>query len=216
MASTTAKIWLGVLTLLVGVGIAVALYLWRQATALPEWYVEEAADVGAESSPPEQEPASSPEAPPSALPLPSPQAARPSKPAARRQVRRNFHQRGLPPGTQTPIKASRALLEDGKLEAGVVLDLSAVPRDQLVEHDRRLYDRAMEAFPALARRDVYVGVEDHPQTTAGGLELGPKPQVRIGNLRYSLDKAAQKLGMPPEELRREFNRELKHLGLQPR
>lgn len=218
------------LVLLAGTGIAGATYVWRQATALPEWYVE--GEVSAEedrptSAAPEPEAGMRAEQP--ALrggvafehDPPSPSAgdgftAPRSKSTAppRREVRQ-FHRRGLPPGTRTPVKASRATLDGEHLEAGVVLDLSNIPRDQLTPHDRALYDRAILAFPALARRDVYVGIEDEPRSDGKVLRLGPNPKIRVGNLRYSLAKAAEKLGIPPDELRREFDRELARIGLQP-
>ena len=110
------------------------------------------------------------------------------------------------------MRASRAVLDGDELEAGVVLDLSKVPRDKLVERDKKLYERAVKNFPGITKRDVYVGIEDEPVAKDGVLQLGPDPKVRIGNLRYSLDDAAQRLGMSPTDLRRELDRELERLG----
>jgi hypothetical protein len=111
------------------------------------------------------------------------------------------------------VKASKAVLKDGKLEAGVVLDLSKVSTDKLTDRDRGLYDKAVANFPGITRRDVYVGVEDQPVTEDGVLQLGASPQIRVGNLRYPLDKAAAKLGMSPAQLRAELDRELQRLGV---
>lgn len=210
--------------LLLLLGALAAAYLWRQATALPDWYEDASVSVPPDSegdgSPEVAEFVPTPEAsgaaaevtPPAGDPPPPPGASSP-KPRTKRKEVRNFHTRGLPAGTQTPIKASRAVLENGELEAGVVLDLSRIPRDGLVPRDRELYDRAVQSFPALARRDVYVGIEDRPQIQDGAVKLGSNPKIRVGNLRYSLERAAANLGMSEQELRREFDRELGRLGL---
>src|SRR5690606_21612375 len=213
------------LALLTGAGIAGTTHVWREATALPEWYVEgedavEVDEVALESPerPVEAAPGESNVLP--AAPAPgeaaqgTPPAPRAAQAKSKRREVRQFHRHGVPPGTRTPIKASRAVLDGKDLEAGVVLDLSNVPREQLSSKDRAIYDRAILAFPALARRDVYVGIEDEPQADGGVLRLGPNPKVRVGNLRYPLDKVAEKLGIPPDELRRDVDRELARLGLQ--
>lgn len=193
----------------------VAFYLWRQATALPDWYEEERVDELRAEEPPAG-------APPRwvAIPVeeeePSPQTPDEEEPPpgvkAKRYVLRNFHRRG---GADQPtaIEASRATYDGKRLEAGVVLDLSRVPKDKLTPRDKALYERAVEQFPGLTRRNVYVGLEDRPVREGEALRLGEFPKVRVGNLRYDLDDAARRLGMTEAELRREFDRELARLGL---
>lgn len=209
------------------IGGAVVVYMARQATALPEWYQAEHAPRSIAQAPldptaPLQwistplEPADAndalgppPPAPsvddsPRATASPSKPAAKPGKTAKRHELR-GFHHKATP---SPAIKASRAVLEGDKLEAGLVVDLSKVSEDQLTPQGRDLLHRATQAFPRLTQRDVYVGIEDTPRSVDGVLQLGPNPQVRVGNLRYSLDAAAQKLGMNPTQLRTEINREL--------
>ena len=221
------------------IGAGVAYYMFRQATALPEWYEAELAveelrtadsegeDIGWEPLEPDSEvEPDDEEIEPATPPVggaagPQGAAPAPAKPKTRRRksagpkVMRGFHRRsrrGKKKGKKTAVKASRATYHKGKLEAGVVLDLSRVPKDKLTEADKKLYDRAVRGFPGLTKRDVYVGVEDHPITRDGVLQLGSNPKVRVGNLRYSLPSAASKLGMSESQLRRDFNNELRRLG----
>lgn len=224
-----------ILAVTILVGVAIAFYLWRQVTALPDWYrPEEAPHVAAPHEStleprPEPPPRGVPNdvasmAPPDAdagwtEPVASPSettppvaSERPSKKPSRRHERREFHRQASSSAPGGVVKASRAVFEDGSLEAGVVLDLGQIPKDQLGERDRNLYERALQNFPALTRRDVYVGIEDRPITRDGVLALGPSPKIRVGNLRYSLDSAATKLGMSEAQLRREFDRALADMG----
>ena len=229
------KILLALLAVVV-VGAGVVIYYFRQATALPEWYEEDptAFEEGdTEGSPPaewialndegeeieevewpEVEAEMGAESPAATPEAPAPNAGKKRRRRrAKKHELRGFHRRS---GKRNKgvVRASRAVVEGDKLEAGVVLDLSRLPKDDLVERDRKLYDRAIKNFPGLSRRNVYVGIEDHPATENGMLRLGDDPKVRIGNLRYSLSGAAKRLGMTPAELRRELDREIRRMKLQ--
>jgi hypothetical protein len=207
--------------------VAIGAHLWREATALPDWYTQaEFGDEDVLEAPPlawvplsEADDVLPSESPATGLetarPAPSksasPRRARERRKAARHELR-GFHRRGHKSDERSPVKASRALYEDGRLQAGVIVDLSRIPREKLVRRDRELYDRAVEQFPGITKRDVYIGIEDRPTRDAGVLQLGPTPRVRVGNLKYSLEAAARKIGMTPSDLRRELDLELHRLG----
>jgi hypothetical protein len=147
-----------------------------------------------------------------AAPTPPPRVRPPrTGPKPERHEMRGFHRhvKGKP---SPAIRASRAVYEDGRLEIGVILDLQQVPVDRLKPRDRARYDRAVQNFPGIMERDIWAGVEDEPLRTGGYLALSPEAEVRVGKLKYSLDGAAERLGMTPLELRLEVNRELRRLG----
>jgi hypothetical protein len=217
-------------------------WLWHQVFALPDWYTEGdavALELQADPAAPPQwvaldendEPLPVEDAAvekqldeaiaPPQVESPSPAEAAPA-PTVRRKPRKNakahelrgFHRhaaRGK--AGETAVKASRARYEDGRLEAGVIADLSKIPRERLTAKDRALYERAVDNFPGLTKRDVYVGIEDTPVERDGFLQLGDAPKIRVGNLRYSLSSAAAKLGFTPERLRRELDLELRRMGM---
>ena len=223
-----AGISVGVLLVL---SIGVGWWLWRQVTALPEWYEQDAqayeGDPEAEG-PPHWIALDERGDPIAEDPFEDVQLQRaeatlehvpaPTKTNRRKQARshemRGFHRaRPKKAAGDKAIKASRAHYQDGELEVGAIVDLSRIPKDKLSPRDQDMYDRAVRNFPGLTKRDVYVGVEDHPVTRDGYLQLGPNPTVRVGNLRYPLAKAADKLGMSESKLRRDVDRELRRMGM---
>jgi len=180
--------------------IGVVVYLWTQVTALPDWYTKPQAGEA--------------EAPAEAEGGRLQWTAAPSQP--KRKELRNFHRRAAKknPEVGAVIKGSRATYEDGQLEAGVVADLSKLPTEKLNDSQQSLYQRARSAFPSLTNRDVYIGVEDPSAVFKDGhLDLGPEAQVKIGNVTYSLDSAAQRLGMSPDKLRAELEAQFRQLGV---
>ncbi len=222
---------LGVLTLLGGIALFV---LYRQATALPDWAeaeVAEQADLDPDApvvweAESEGEPVLAPELeaalPPDPLPLSpnpevrtSPSAGKPkatrSKKKAKRYVLKGFHRRGKGAGKDA-VRASKAVLENGRLEAGVVLDLARIQDAKMSDSDRGLYEGALDAFPPLRKKNVYVGVETRPVRKDGVLQLGTDAKLRVGSIRYSIGSAAKKLGMSEAGLRKNLNRHLRRLG----
>lgn len=223
---------LGVLALIGGIAIFV---LYRQATALPDWaetevaeqadldpdapVVWEAESEGNEPLPPELEaalpPEPAPEAPVADGALPRPAGTpvpRRTKKKAKRYVLKGFHRRGKGAG-KNAVRASKAVLEGGRLEAGVVLDLARIKDAKMSDSDRGLYEGALQAFPPLRKKNVYVGVETRPVRRPDGvLQLGPDAKLRVGSIRYGIGSAAKKLGMSEAGLRKALNRNLRQLG----
>ena len=190
-----------VLGVLLALALGVIAYLWVQVTALPEWYTAEGA------APPATDPAA-----PAA-----PAGTWAASPDGRRAEARDFHtgSKKIKPAMRRAIKASRATYEDGKLEAGMVADLRELPEGGLSDQDATFLERAKVAFPGLADREVYIGIEGEPVIDGGVMKVGPKTRLRIGNLTYSLADAAAKLGLNQAQLEKELNAELARMGAAP-
>ncbi len=211
------------------IGAVVVFVLYRQVTALPEWAEDEVAEQeamdpdapvvweaegeGAEVLPPEVaealpgEPAAAPPGPAE----PAASSSQTTKKKAKRYVLKGFHRRGKGAGKEA-VRASKAVLDNGRLEAGVVLDLSRIEDATMSDSDRGLYEGALEAFPPLRKKNVYVGVETRPVREHGVLQLGDEAKLRVGNVRYDLGSAARKLGMSEAGLRKALNGNLRKLG----
>jgi hypothetical protein len=219
---------LGVLLVVAGITVFV---LYRRATALPEWAQDEVAQQealdpnapiaweaesdGAEALPPAVAEALPPDPPEHAPIAAQPSAApAPAKKKPKRFVLRGFHRRGKGAG-KAAVRASKAVLENGHLEAGVVLDLSRLEDAKMSDSDRGLYEGALDAFPPLRKKNVYVGVETRPVRKNGVLQLGKTAKLRVGKIRYDLGAAARKLGMSEAGLRKTLNRNLRQLGFRP-
>ena len=218
---------LGVLLVIAAVVLFV---LYRRVTALPDWAAEEVAQQealdpdapvqweaeseGEAPLPPEIAEALPPEPPepePAVQPAPGEAVAKPAPSRPQRFVLRGFHRRGKGAGKEA-VRASKAVLEDGRLEAGVVLDLSRIEDAEMSDSDRGLYEGALQAFPPLRQKNVYVGVETRPVRKDGVLQLGKTAKLRIGSIRYDLGAAAGKLGMSEAALRKALNRNMRQLG----
>ncbi len=230
----------------IGVGITVlvllvaavgsAAYLWRQATAMPEWADEAMAELDADTEgapvdpgwvevddgvdwdevaprPAPPEPGMSQGSPPGSPQVEAPEASRkPKKSSGTRQMR-NFHLRtaSQDKALRKATRASRAVYEDGTLEAGFIIDMGRLKREDLKEKNRPMYDRALKVFPPLRGTKVYIAIIDEPVSEGGYLQLGDKTRVKIGNLDYSLPTAARRLGLSPKKVTTEINRELRRL-----
>lgn len=185
------------LGLLLLIAIGVIVYLWKQATALPDWYTAEPAPAAAGD----------------AAVADAPAGWAPTADGKGQEVR-NFHTRSkkLRPGVRKAIKASRATYEGGKLEAGMVADLREIPPGDLSSQESSFLQKARDAFPGLADREVYIGIEGEPVIDGGVMKVGPKTRLRIGDLSYSLSDAAGKLGINQAQLEKELNAELARMG----
>jgi len=204
------KIGLVLLVLLLIAG-GVIFYLYHQATALPDWYAEEVAAGPATAAVEE-----APEAPDGSLQWveAKTEAGAPSK----RKELRNFHRKAAKknPEVAKVIKSSRASYTDGVLEMGVIADLRNLPKDQLRGDQAEFFQKVHNSFPSATDREVYIGVEDPGPVLAGGnIQLGPDAKLRVGNLSYDIDSAATKLGMSPAALRKQFDDQIKALGVNP-
>ncbi|MCB9752029.1 MAG: hypothetical protein H6713_18810 [Myxococcales bacterium] len=194
------KLLLALLVLLL-IAAGVVLYFWTQATALPDWYEPEGEAAVAEASPEES-------ADTRGLQW------QPAKDEGEGAMEvRGFHRKAplLKGESRKAIRASRAVRTKDKLEAGVVVDTSKISKQEMSKRDNATLERALEAFPGLTQRDVYIGVEDTPVTKDGVLQLSPKARLRVGNLTYSLADAAKRMGIPESKLRDDLNKQLQKM-----
>lgn len=189
-----------VLVLLVAAG---GFWLWSRLTALPDWY--EGGDMIAEDGSPQVDRDWV------RVPDQAEEAAGPDY-----QLRNPHLRSETPTPVEKAIKASRATYsaEDESLEAGAVVNLAEVDTDSLKPEEREEFEKAVDAFPALTGRDVYVGVEGGVKGKDGKLALGPDTRLRVGDTRYSLAKAAKRLGMSEQALRKQIERELARMNLE--
>ena len=189
-------------------------YQWHQATQLPAWASEPPPTQVAQqrivrsdsplqwTTPTEVE-----------LPDDGDRDREPSVPAKKRELR-NFHVQMLTRGDplEAAVSGSRATFEHGKLDAGVILDVSKINYSNMPAPDRRAVSRALDVL-GLSGKQIYVGLEDRPLNHKGILQVSDNVEVKIGNTRHSLASVAQKVGLSPAQLRRQINSTLAKSGL---
>jgi hypothetical protein len=104
-------------------------------------------------------------------------------------------------------------IQEGQVQSGAVVNLSEIPVDQLRANERAVLDRLTSTFPALADREIYVGVEGQPRFEDGRLLLNDDTVVRVGDLRLTLDQLQQFLGVSREQIEQQINSRLQQEGL---
>ncbi len=101
-----------------------------------------------------------------------------------------------------------ATIKDGAVEAGVVLNVSALRSRDLAEPEKDTIDQAIQTFPFLENRSVYLAIEGKPTVKNGQLLFDETTKIKVGNVSLTLSEAAQKLGMSRKELEEKISLEL--------
>lgn len=203
-------------------GATAAYYQWRQATALPDWYVAQSATTGFDEG---------------------------VEDINARAVRDRLSQSFVATGETEdgvsvqgeltgddlnqlvvaaiaddpqvgawvdPANGFNITIEDGKLKGGVVLDISdlaELPLQEFENGPQALLNRASEIFPGLAQREIYVGIEGEPQFQDGRVLIGDDVVLRVGNVKLPLSQVIEQLGTTQQALEDSLNRELELRGV---
>lgn len=109
------------------------------------------------------------------------------------------------------VKGSKTVINDGRLETGLVLNFSDLPLDQLDYTTRSAAEKMLETFTFLKEQDVYVGVQGTPKLIDGKLVADDSYQIILGNLTFTPAELAGKLGL--ESAEKTFNLDLGDLSI---
>ncbi|MCP2727080.1 hypothetical protein [Limnofasciculus baicalensis] len=93
-------------------------------------------------------------------------------------------------------------IKEGKIETGTVVNLSELPTNG---KEKAVLEKALTKLPFAKDRDIYVGLSGKPTIENGKLTLGNNPEVKIGNLSFTVAELANKLGVPQEKLAQKLN-----------
>jgi hypothetical protein len=116
-------------------------------------------------------------------------------------------------GLTRAVRSVNSRIHNGQIESGAVINLEQVPTEQLSPTERELLTTLRQTLPALANREVYVGIEGKPTVVNGQLQFDDSLRIKIGNFSLTAAAAAQKLGLSPAELGQVINQELQNLQL---
>ncbi|MGB7086098.1 MAG: hypothetical protein WBD47_11130 [Phormidesmis sp.] len=105
-------------------------------------------------------------------------------------------------------------IEDGRIESGLVVNLSTLPVEALPSEGRQAVEQLTRTFPFVANRDVYVGIEGSPTVVDGSLSLDDT-YLKLGQLRLPMDNVASQLGFSQGELESQLSAVLTQQGLTP-
>ncbi len=96
-------------------------------------------------------------------------------------------------------------IKEGKIETGTVVNLSQLPISQTNSKQQAAVEKALTKLPFAKDQNVYVGLSGKPTIENGKLTLGNNPEVKIGNLSFTVAELANKLGVPQEKLAQKLN-----------
>ncbi len=108
----------------------------------------------------------------------------------------------------------RTSLEDGRIESGVVMNLSKLPVESLPAEGQQAVEQFTQTFPFLANRDVYLGIEGSPTIVDGGFSLDDT-HIKIGQLKLPVSNVASQLGISQSDIEKQLSGVLDQQGLTP-
>jgi hypothetical protein len=211
-----------ILLLFLGVSGASLYYFWREATQLPEWYVNKPANKSTND-----------------LDKANPKViAKQVEQKIKAQTERG-KQNGKPANVEVnltsaelsqlvaakltektekahlsqAIKGMDTKIANDRLKTGAVVDLSTIKPNDIGDRGKTLLNEVTQKFPALANREVYIGIEGKPQIDQGHLKFDASTRVQVGQLSFTVTELADRLGIPEATLLEKINLNLDLNGL---
>ncbi|CAN5712610.1 hypothetical protein BH23CYA1_BH23CYA1_04390 [soil metagenome] len=121
------------------------------------------------------------------------------------------------PAAAPILNAARGVntsIEDGRIESGMVMNLSEIPLEALPTEGRQAVKQLTQTFPFLANREVYLGVEGSPAVVDGALSLNDT-HIKVGQLSLPIASVAKQLGLSQAEIEQQLDAVLAQQGLTP-
>ncbi|HEY9603610.1 MAG TPA: hypothetical protein V6C85_18485 [Allocoleopsis sp.] len=204
------------ISVLLGIGIAVGYYYWRQATQIPKWYTAQSENTATTIAGRNSLELSSAKA--RAIEKINSRVEESSRRSPSQPVEVELNPQDVSELVTAkiaekvnngkvipPVSAIRTTIQDGRIESGTVVNLSELPKNQLDENQNAAIEKIVNTFPPLKDRDVYVGISGKPLVENGQLEWDDNTKIKLGNLCLSINELAQRLGVSPEKLKQELN-----------
>lgn len=215
------KKWLIIVLAFLGLGGAGAYYLWKEFTAVPDWYATQTTENNIKEAQIEEE--KSEENISSSLePKTSQNQSRETPPTqkAKQQELNQIINRQLSENQRVKpfLEASegvRTRVDKNQLEMGTVIQPSAISRDDIKSSEKEILERAMSSFPRLSQQKVYVGISGNFEVDdKGEVILNDNTKVRIGNMHLSLEEVSRRLGVSPETVKQKLQANLQQLPVE--
>ncbi len=208
-----------ILLIFLGVSSASLYYFWREATQLPAWYVSqpvnnvEKANTKVIADQVEQKIKAQTDR--------SKQSGNPANVEVNltsaelnQLVAAKVTEKTEKSHLSQAIKGMNTQITDDRLRTGAVVDLSALKSSEVGDRGKTLLSELTQKFPALADREVYLGLEGKPQIDNGRLKFDATTRVQVGQLSFTVTELADRLGIPEATLLEKINLNLNLNGFQ--
>ena len=187
-------------------------YTAMQTASLPDWYSQETSNLGA-SDPVVVEPVSNETETASSLQL-EPGDVAISSGELNQMVTDAIANEPYAAPLLEIAKGVNTSIEKGRIESGLVMNLSEVPLENLPAEGQQAVEQLAQKFPLLANRDVYIGLEGRPEMVDGVLSLDDT-HLKVGQMKLPVGAIAGQLGLSQEEIEQQLGVLLRQQGIAP-
>ncbi|GAB1542821.1 hypothetical protein NUACC21_54950 [Scytonema sp. NUACC21] len=109
------------------------------------------------------------------------------------------------------VVSTKTQIENGKISAGAVIDLRAIPFNELQKGEQIAISKLLLAVPILKYHPVYVEVEGKPAIRNKQVSLDETTRIKLGNISFSLSDLSQRFGFSEERLNQQVAKKLENL-----
>ncbi len=101
-------------------------------------------------------------------------------------------------------KELRTRIVDGRVEIGLVINLSEIPPEDLTADERERVEQVTRILPFLREQDLYVGVSGVPVASDGRVTVDRDVKVKLAFLSLPIQEMGDLFGVDTEPFRREL------------
>ncbi|KYC36532.1 hypothetical protein WA1_43360 [Scytonema hofmannii PCC 7110] len=112
------------------------------------------------------------------------------------------------------VVSTKTQIENGKISAGAVIDLRAIPFNELQKGEQIVVSKLLSAIPILRYRPVYVEVEGKPTLRNKQVSLDDTTRIKLGNISFSLLDLSKRFGFSEERLNQQVAKKLENLPVE--
>lgn len=101
-------------------------------------------------------------------------------------------------------KEVRTVIDGGRIEIGLLVNLAELPRDELTDKERETVDQVSRFLPFLGSQDLYVGVSGVPLARDGLVTVERDVRIKLAFLSLPIDEMGELLGVDIEPFRQQL------------
>ena len=110
------------------------------------------------------------------------------------------------------IKGTNTKIENGKISVGAVIETASIPIQDLSAQKETKIVQFLQRLPG-KEKHVYIGIEGKPSIHNQELSFDDKTRVSLGYLSFPIAEVSQNIGIPQETINQLLSQELKKLPI---
>ncbi|MFL9453401.1 hypothetical protein AB0758_20000 [Tolypothrix bouteillei VB521301_2] len=112
------------------------------------------------------------------------------------------------------VVSTKTHIENGKIMTGAVIDLRAIPFNELQKGEQIVVSKLLSAIPILRYHAVYVEVEGKPTLRNKQVSLDDTTRIKLGSISFSLLDLSKRFGFSEERLNQQVAKKLENLPVE--